>query len=213
MQKNKLFSSILLPIAVILPALFPLNEATAQKEKEMRPTSMLKARCVRSGIGSARRQKRNVSIGRAVYNSKFYLGPGYRSAALTCNIKPDDDSDRPQNVFQTLNLGFGMRDNNVNSPSVRVQLYLDGRPTEIITVRPTRVANVSVDVNNVSNVAIEATCSSSTQYCSRVYFYDADLVRNNPTTVDNNTEPQLPESPELPKVPEPPEPPKPPTTN
>ena len=204
MQKNKLFSSVLLPIAVILPALFPLSEATAQKEKAMRPTSLLKARCVRSGIGSARKQKRNVSIGRAVYNSKFYLGPGYRSAALTCNIKPGDDSDRPQNVFQTLNLGFGMRDNNVSSPSVTVRLYLDGRPTEAVTVAPTRVANVSVDVNNVNNVAIEAICSSSTQYCSRVYFYDADLVRNNPTTVNNNLEPQPPE---LPKVPEPPQPP------
>lgn len=203
MLKKKLISSVVLPIAVILPALFPLGEATAQKqEKQMRPISLLKARCVKSGIGSARRQKRNVSIGRAVYSSKFYLGPGYRSAALTCNIKPDGD--RPQNVFQTLNLGFGMRDNNVNSPSVRVQLFLDGRPTETITVAPTRMANISVDVNNVNNVAIEATCSSSTQYCSRVYFYDADLLRNNPTTVNNNP---APVAPELPVAPEPPEPP------
>ena len=185
MLKKKLISSVVLPIAVILPALFPLGEATAQKqEKRMRPISLLKARCVKSGIGSARMEKLNVSIGKAVYNSKFYLGPGYRSAALTCNIKPDGD--RAQNVFQTLNLGFGMRDNNVNSPSVRVQLYLDGKPTETIAVAPTRMANVSVDVNNVSNIAIEATCSSSTQYCSRVYFYDADLLRNNPTTVNNN---------------------------
>lgn len=204
MLKKKLISSVVLPIAVILPALFPLGEASAQKqEKQMRPTSLLKARCVKSGIGSARKQKRNVSIGKAVYNSKFYLGPGYRSAALTCNIQPDGD--RPQNAFQTLNLGFGMRDNNVNSPGVVVQLYLDGRPTESVTVAPTRVANVSVDVNNVSNVAIEATCSSSTQYCSRVYFYDADLVRNNPTMV-NTAQPQ-PQQQQLPQVPEPPEPP------
>ncbi|MGB3636752.1 MAG: hypothetical protein WBA39_04050 [Rivularia sp. (in: cyanobacteria)] len=184
MLKKKLISSVVLPIAVILPAFFPLGEATAQKQEKIRPISLLKAKCVKSGIGSARKEKRNVSIGKAVYNSKFYLGPGYRSAALTCNIKPDDDN--PQNVFQTLNLGFGMRDNNVNSPSVRVQLYLDGRPTEAITIAPTRMANVSVDVNNVNNIAIEATCSSSTQYCSRVYFYDADLLRNNPITVNNN---------------------------
>lgn len=184
MLKKKLISSVVLPIAVILPALFPLGEATAQKQEKIRPTSLLKGKCVKSGIGSARREKRNVSIGRAVYNSKFYLGPGYRSAALTCNIQPDND--KPQNVFQTLNLGFGMRDNNVNSPSVQVKLFLDGRPTETITIGPKRVANVSVNVNNVSNVAIEATCSSPTQYCSRVYFYDADLIRNTPTTVNNN---------------------------
>ncbi|MGB6299992.1 MAG: hypothetical protein WBF90_27990 [Rivularia sp. (in: cyanobacteria)] len=185
MLKKKLISLFVLPIAVILPALFPLGEVTAQRqEKKMRPISLLKARCVKSGIGSARKEKRNVSIGRAVYNSKFYLSPGYRSAALTCNIKPDGD--RPQNVFQTLNLGFGMRDNNLNSPSIRVQLFLDGRPTRTITVAPTQAENISVDVNNVSNVAIEATCSSSTQYCTRVYFYDADLLRNNPTTVNPN---------------------------
>ncbi|MEM7579332.1 MAG: hypothetical protein AAF316_05650 [Cyanobacteria bacterium P01_A01_bin.80] len=198
MLKKKLISSVLLPIAVILPVFFPLSEATAQKQKKVRPISLLKARCVKSGIGSARKQKRNVSIGRAVYSSEFYLGPGYRSAALTCNIQPEEDV--AQNIFQTLNLGFGMRDNNRNSPSVRVQLYLDGRPTEAITVGPTRVANVSVNVNNVNNIAIEATCSSSTQYCSRVYFYDADLLRNNPATVNNNLQPEE----VLPPIPNPP---------
>ena len=191
MLKKKLISSVLLPIAIILPALFPLGEATAQKQKKVRPTSLLKARCVKSGIGSARRQKRNVSIGRAVYSSEFYLGPGYRSAALTCNIQPEEDA--IQNVFQTLNLGFGMRDNNQNSPSVRVQLFLDGRPSETITVGPTRVANVSVDINNVNNVAIEATCSSSTQYCGRVYFYDADLLRDNPNALTEKLQRQVPQ--------------------
>ncbi|MEO1429042.1 MAG: hypothetical protein AAFV71_08280 [Cyanobacteria bacterium J06633_8] len=183
MQKKKLISLVLLPIAVILPALFPWGEVTAQKQKKLRPTSLLKAKCVKSGIGSARKQKLDVSIGKAVYSSKFYLGPGKGSAALTCKIKPGD---RPQNVFQTLDLGFGMRDNTLNSPRVRVQLYLDGKPTETVTVGPTQVANVSVDVNNVNNVAIEATCSSSIQYCSRVYFYDANLQRINPTPVNSN---------------------------
>ncbi len=184
MLKKKLISLVLLPVAVILPAFFPLGEVAAQRQKTVRPTSLLKGKCVKSGIGSARREKRNVSIGRAVYNSKFYLGPGYRSAALTCNIQPDEN--RPQNVFQTLNLGFGIRDNNINSPSIRVQLFLDGTPSETITVGPTQTANVSINVNNVNNVAIEATCSSSTQYCSRVYFYDADLIQNSPTTVNPN---------------------------
>ncbi len=202
MQKNKLITSVLLPIAVIIPALFPLSEATAKKAK---PISLLKAKCVKSGIGSTRKQKLDVSIGKAVYSSKFYLGPGYRSASLTCKIKPEN---RSENVFQSLNLGFGMRDNNLNSPSVEVKLYLDGKPTESVRVGPTQVANVSVNVNNVSNVAIEATCSSSTRYCSRVYFYDADLQRS---TIGAETKsPQseqtmeAPESAELLKVPAPP---------
>ncbi|MEO1373243.1 MAG: hypothetical protein AAFW70_02735 [Cyanobacteria bacterium J06635_10] len=192
MQINKFISSVILPIAVILPTLFPLGEATAQQEKEIPSTSLLKARCVRSGIGSARKRKRDVSIGKAVYSSKFSLSPGYRSAALTCKIKPKD---RPQNVFQTLKLGFGMRDNNPNSPSIRVQVYLDGQTGETVTVGPTQVANLSIDVNNVDNVAIEATCSSSTQYCSRVYFYDADLQRKNLTENRNSAQEQILEVP------------------
>ncbi len=183
MLKNKLISSLLLPIVVISPIIFPLGEATAQEQKQMRPISLLRAKCVKSGIGSARKEKLDVSIGKAVYSSTFSLAPGYRSAALTCRIKPKNG---PQNVFQTLNLGFGMRDNNPNSPGIQVRLYLDGRPTEAVTVGPTQVANVSLDVNNVNNVAIEATCSSSTQYCSRVYFYDADLQRKTPEIVNQN---------------------------
>ena len=192
MQKNKLISSVLLPIAVILPILFPLGEATAQNQKKMRPISLLRSKCVKSGIGSARRRKLDVSIGKAVYSSKFSLSPGYRSAALTCKIKPKD---RPQNVFQSLNLGFGMRDNNPNSPSIRVQLYLDGKPSEAVMVGPTQVVNLSIDVNNVNNVAIEATCSSSTQYCSRVYFYDADLQRKNSAENKNSAQEQILEMP------------------
>ena len=66
----------------------------------------------------------------------------------------------------------------------------------------TRAENVSVDVNNVNNVAIEATCSSPTQYCGRVYFYDADLLRDGPNTLDNNNQP--PVEPQQPEVPVPP---------
>ena len=172
MQKKKLISSVLLPITVILPTLFPWDTAIAQNKKKASSTSLLNAKCVNSGIGSARQQKRDVSIGKAVYSSKFYLGPGYSSAGLTCKIKPEN---RPQNIFQSLNLGFGMRDNNPKGPGVQVRLYLDGRPSEIINIGPTQVANISVNVNNVDNVAIEAICTSSTRYCSRVYFYNADL--------------------------------------
>ncbi|MBE9211114.1 hypothetical protein IQ247_00015 [Plectonema cf. radiosum LEGE 06105] len=192
MKKNKLIDSVILPIAVILPALFPLGEATAQQQKQMRPISLLRANCVKSGIGSVRMQKLDISIGKAVYNSKFYLSPGYRSAALTCKIKPDN---RPQNVFQALNLGFGMPDNNVNSPSVQLRFYLDGQPTQTVTVKPTQAANLSLNVNNVSNVAIEATCSSSTQYCSRVYFYNADLQRKTPVVNTNPVQEQILEAP------------------
>ncbi|AFZ02965.1 NPCBM/NEW2 domain-containing protein [Calothrix sp. PCC 6303] len=169
MQNTKFIAS-LLASAVILP-LFTIggeNTATAQ-----RPVSLLRAKCVNSGLGSAREEDMNVSIGRGVYSSRFYLGPGYRSAAITCKIQPDNN----QPIFQTLNLGFGMRDNDNRSASVNVVIYVDGKQVETRTISPSKQADVTIDVTNAANVAIEANCSSEKEYCDRVYFYNASLQR------------------------------------
>lgn len=139
-----------------------------------RSTSLLNAKCVNGGQGSVREGKQDVSIGRAVYTSLFFLGPGYRSASMTCQIKPDN---RPQHPFQILNLGFGMRDNDVNSPPVQVNIFVDGQQVETRTVEPTKQEVVAVDITKVSNVAIEATCSTQMRYCDRVYFFTANLER------------------------------------
>ena len=135
-------------------------------------TSLLRSKCVNSGIGNVRKEDLDVSIGKAVYTSEFYLGPGYSSASLTCNIKPVNPR---KLVFQTLNLGFGMRDNDLRSPGAEVRVYVDGRLAETRSVQPTQQASLSLDVSNASNVAIEAVCASSTLYCDRVYFFTAAL--------------------------------------
>ncbi len=171
MQKIKLISSIIISSLVVFnTTIFSNKIAQAQR----RPTPLLNAKCVNSGLGNVRRQNQNVSIGKAVYTSQFYLGPGYRSASMTCKIKPDQSS---TSVFQTLNLGFGMRDNDNRSPGVQVRVYLDGKPVETRTVAPAQQSTLSLDVSNASNVAIEAVCSSQTQYCDRVYFFNAGLER------------------------------------
>ncbi|BAZ39693.1 hypothetical protein NIES4101_56470 [Calothrix sp. NIES-4101] len=154
-----------------------MGENITQAQRLPRSTSLLKAKCVNSGLGNVREEDMNVAIGRAVYSSKFYLGPGYRSAAMTCKIKPDN-SQKP--IFQTLNLGFGMRDNDNRSPGVEVRVYLDGNPAETRTISPSQPTTLSLDVSSVSNVSIEAVCSSGRQYCDRVYFFDAGLVRPTP---------------------------------
>ncbi len=173
MHKTKLICSVLASAAIGSSFATECGKI-ALAQRPLPPISLLKAKCVDSGVGNAREQDLDVSIGKAVYSSKFYLGPGYRSASITCNIKP---SNSPQPVFQTLNLGFGMRDNDTNSPGVQVRVYLDGRQAETRTVVPTQQTSLSLDVSNVSNVAIEAVCASQTQYCDRVYFYNAALQR------------------------------------
>ncbi|MDJ0734468.1 MAG: hypothetical protein QNJ47_10415 [Nostocaceae cyanobacterium] len=168
MAKTPLISSIITS-TLLISTFFTWGVKVAQAK---RPISLLNARCVNSGIGSVREKKSDISIGKAVYTSRFSFGPGYRSAAMTCKIKPDKS---PLPIFQTLNLGFGMRDNDTRSPSVEVNIYVDGQQVETRTVAPTQRANLSVNVSNASNIAIEAICSSQTQYCNRVYFFDADL--------------------------------------
>ncbi len=174
MQKTSLIASgIATSVLLSLATIVTTGEIT-QAQKAQRPVPLLNAKCVNSGLGTAREQNLDVSIGRAVYTSQFYLGPGYRSASLTCNIKPEK---RPQSVFQTLNLGFGMRDNSTNSTTVEVKVYLDGKQAENRTVAPGQPTTLALDVSNVSNVAVEAVCSSQSQYCDRVYFFTAGLER------------------------------------
>ncbi|KAB8332032.1 hypothetical protein SD80_021200 [Scytonema tolypothrichoides VB-61278] len=173
MQTTPLISSVLTG-ALLLSSLLSFGGKIAQAQRAPRPVSLLTTKCVNSGFGSVNQQDLDVSIGRAVYTSRFYLGPGNRSASITCNIKPEK-STKPG--FQTLNLGFGMRDNDTKSPSVEVKIYLDGNQAQTRTVSPTQQASLALDVNNASNVAIEAVCSSPTQYCDRVYFFNAGLER------------------------------------
>jgi hypothetical protein len=139
-----------------------------------RSTFLLRGKCVNSGLGNASLDDTNVSIGRQVYTSLFYLAPGNQSASITCRILSGKKS---QPRFQTLDLGFGISDNDVTAPSVTVNIYSDGRRVESQTVAPSQTRSLQLDVSNVSNVSIETVCPSSSQlqYCGRVYFFQASL--------------------------------------
>jgi hypothetical protein len=193
MPKTKLISSILTSAAVISSFII-LGGENAQARRRQIP--LLEAKCVSSGLGNAREQQQNVSIGRAVYTSKFYIGSGSSSAAMTCNIKPDKS---PEPVFQTFNLGFGMRDNNTTSPPVQVRVFLDGQLAETTTISPMQQKTSTYDVSNVSNISIEAICSTRS-YCDRVYFFTANLEPKAPVKPQPQVEQKPPES--QPKPPE-----------
>ncbi len=135
------------------------------------PVSLVRAKCVNSGQGSFRQTPVDVAISKAIYTSPFNLGAGTLSAAVTCKIRNDDD--RP--LFQTLRLGVGMRDNNPNSPPVTVNFYVDGNQAETKTISPGTKELLALDVSQATNVTIEAVCSSSAQYCDRIYFFNTFL--------------------------------------
>ncbi|AKG22766.1 NPCBM/NEW2 domain-containing protein [Calothrix sp. 336/3] len=168
-------SSISLFILTILVT-SSLNTVTSKIAQAQTGVSLLRAKCVNSGLGNVREETKYISIGRTVYTSRFYLGPGYRSANLTCKIKPDNAN----SPFQVVNLGFGMADSPNQSPNVDIKVYLDGKLGETRTVTTSQEGEISVDVSNVSDISIEATCSSQTQYCDRVYFFNANLQKQAP---------------------------------
>lgn len=167
-KKIKWLSAFIASTALFL-ALAPQNRQIAQDK----PLSifLLRRPCVNTGIGNWDRRTEDVSVGRAVYSSRLFMGPGNRFASMTCKLQPNDANV----IFQSLRLEFGMRDNDAGSPPVNVNIYLDGRRVETRTVSPGQREVVALDVTPTSNVAIEAICSNQTKYCDRVYFWEANL--------------------------------------
>ncbi|NEO99204.1 MAG: hypothetical protein F6K58_11075 [Symploca sp. SIO2E9] len=168
MQKIKLIRQVIAS-TILLLTLAPQGRQIAQEA----PASsfLLDVSCVNAGMGNWTSQTQDISIDRAVYTSKMFMGPGDSSASMTCRIQPNKES----LIFQTLKLEFGMRDNDQGSPPVRVNLYLDGFEVESRTVSAGKKDSILVDVTNTSNVALEAVCSGQNQYCRRVYFWEASL--------------------------------------
>jgi hypothetical protein len=161
---------------------FALAIQGGEVAQALRPVFLLKTQCANAGPGNWERYNLNVSIGRAVYTSLFYMGPGDQFASMTCKIRPDNYPP----LFQTLRLGYGMRDIERSSPENVVNVYLDGQQAASRIVAPGRKEELLIDVSNVTNVAIETICSSKLQYCDRVYFFDATLERLPPSPSQSN---------------------------
>ncbi len=157
--------------AIAITLSFALASLGGQSIQAQTPVALTTAKCINSGVGSFRQTPLDVAIAKAVYTSPFYLGAGTRSASVTCKIRRDEN--KPQ--FQTLRLGFGMRDNNTTSPPVAVNFYVDGNKAETQTIAPGQKEVVALNVSKATNVTIEAVCSNPVQYCDRVYFIDSVL--------------------------------------
>jgi len=168
-NKTKLISKIIASTLLFL-ALAPQNRQFAQ-ESPLLSVFLLRMTCVDTGLGNWARQTQDVSVGKAVYRSRLYMGPGDRSASMTCKLQPNP----AEVIFQTLQLDFGMRDNDRNSPATVVNVYLDGVKAETRTVSPGQQASVSLDVTSTTNVSIETICTNQSRYCERVYFWNASL--------------------------------------
>ncbi|MBV9387361.1 MAG: hypothetical protein JOZ78_13140 [Chroococcidiopsidaceae cyanobacterium CP_BM_ER_R8_30] len=142
-----------------------------------RPVPLLHNTCVTIPSGSLYRRTDTISIGREIYKSLFYLYPVNGSASVTCKIVPDNSLP----MFQTLRLGFGMSDSDSSSPSIAVNVYLNGQRTVSKIVSPGQATSLSLNVSNVTDVSIESVCSSQGQQsCGQLYFFNALLEPKTP---------------------------------
>lgn len=174
MQKTKLSYQLIVGVMISLALVALSGQLLQARERRVRTTSLERAVCVGSGPGRWSDNELNVAIGRSVYRSQMSLNPSNGSASVTCRIRDEND---PQPRFKTLDLGLGMLDTDVGSPAAIVNIYLNGQQAATQTITPGQAASLSLDVTNVNNVAIEATCSNKSAYCSRVYIFRARLER------------------------------------
>lgn len=169
-EKIKLISKIIASTILFL-ALAPQGKQIAQEAPLSR--FLLRQPCVNTGLSNWDLRREDVSVGRAFYTSRLYMGAGDRYAALTCRLQPNKGGV----IFQRLRLSYGMRDNDVGSPGATVNIYVDGRKVSALSrsILPGQKESLALDVSNAKNVSLEVVCSNQLRYCDRVYFWEADL--------------------------------------
>ena len=77
MLKIKSIGKIITIVSVSV-ALVTLGSQVAQAKRTPRPMFLLDTPCVDTGVGRWREDDTNVSVGRAVYKSLLFMGPGNR---------------------------------------------------------------------------------------------------------------------------------------
>ncbi len=174
---NQLMRAGILSLA-IAPWIQPVVKA-----REPVPQFLFDGQCVTTGPGRSHQETLDISVGRKVYRSYFFLGPGSREVSVTCRILPEEGK------FESLLLEFGMRDNDRGSPPNAVNIYLDGVREVSHTLSPGDQVSLSLNLTNVSHIAIETVCSTQNRYCDRVYFFESTLLPlMNLAPVESNSE-------------------------
>ncbi|HIK09504.1 MAG TPA: hypothetical protein IGS52_04440 [Oscillatoriaceae cyanobacterium M33_DOE_052] len=169
MPNSPLFSSLLVAGALLAP-LVTLGPVARAEEQ---PLWLFETQCVTQGSGRMRQEMADISVGREVFRSYMFMGPGSRSVNLTCKIRGDDPEEKEN--FNSLRLEFGMQDSDKSGPYNTVVVYLDGEESASQTIGSGEKVSIALDVSQSQNVSVETVCSSRNAYCDRVYFFNASL--------------------------------------
>ena len=168
-MQNRYFINQLMTAGILSVAIAPWLQPVVNAREPV-PLFLFDAQCVTNGPGRSQEETLDISVGRKVYRSYFFLGPGSREVSVTCRIGEQAGQ------FESLLLEFGMRDNDRGSPPNAVNIYLDGVREVSHTISPGEQVSVSLNLSNVSHIAIETICSTQNRYCDRVYFFESTLL-------------------------------------
>ncbi len=151
----------------LLSLVLAIPTQAQQTENNSDIVPLLSTECTKSGRGYYYpNSSKDVPIDEELFTSIFWLSLS-QPTQLTCKI--------PQDI-ETLDLGFGVSDDADEEEQIKIDIYLD----EVLITSDVMVSgegeNLLIDVSNVSNVTIDASCSKGSCFGSNggnLYFWRA----------------------------------------
>jgi hypothetical protein len=92
------------------------------------------------------------------------------SISMTCKLIKEGEKSK----YKTLILAFAHADRS-RRESAKIAVYLDGKGYKSLTVTPSILTELMIDVKGVRNVELEVECSRN-EPCNDVYFFKSNLI-------------------------------------
>jgi hypothetical protein len=141
-------------------------------------SSLLSNECRQKGNGhSIKLGDKIVSIGREVFDSIYVFGHEFFSegekTVLSCRFK------QTNNTPTTLQLSFGIEDNEPAITRISVTVYLDGEQRASHTISSGDLRTVLLDVTKIRSVGIEIVCERGESFyhrCPNTHIVKASII-------------------------------------
>ncbi|MEA5530215.1 hypothetical protein VB638_11570 [Dolichospermum sp. UHCC 0684] len=117
--------------------------------------------------------------GVAMFSDRNWRSGIYKNNVNQVACRLSEAGQKPR--YKTLNLAFGVADNNslVNGSIVRLSIYRDGNSYKYQDVMKGQLLRLPIDVTNVRSIALEVEClkgsSANENYCPQLIFFQDTL--------------------------------------
>jgi len=146
-------------------------------------SSLAAMSCQRIESGNYEAINEDFPVGLQIFKGVAMFGTNsnsiYKNRVNQVVCRLSEAGQRPR--YKTLNLAFGVADNNpyVNSTLVRLSIYRDGNFYKYQDVMKGQFLRLPIDVTNVRSIALEVECLKGTsyneKYCPALIFFQDTL--------------------------------------